>query len=441
MEVKEEGKGKEDGARMGVFQAVGVTFEDAFGRNRQASIARLRRGDAVRVVWEANNAYDSNAVALVDPAQDAELGGAHLGYLWRVSAKFLVDALRKAGRVPEGGAPEEDMVIAEGSVWWLGKPATKDPMRHQGFAVRFEVPRGFAYHCPLCVREGKHPSFGTERATRSHFLSKHPKESEGMDEPAEDAGYGSEAYSEDTWSVADSDAGSSSHQLMGGEWDEVKPRGGKGLAYAKGAGGVLTEAALRLHDAVQKVPRQFNCGVHVFWRSVPSHRPVASCPKCKAVGNDTGRYEAVPLHLEKGNMRFTCGVCSAKWRSDRALRGVVQKCQGSRGKCGALVIPDPDSMRPPRPRPSTEFKVRLGSIEEDRAGVGGTAGARRDAFRAKHWCGACDEGLCKVGVDTIPKSAKHESTGSTVDTGSTASLGSTISLDSIGESLFSLAVE
>ena len=65
-EMKEEAK--EDGPRMGVVQAVGVTFEDAFGRSRQASIARLRRGDAVRVVWEANNAYDSNAVALVDPA-------------------------------------------------------------------------------------------------------------------------------------------------------------------------------------------------------------------------------------------------------------------------------------------------------------------------------------------------------------------------------------
>ena len=66
----------------------------------------------------------------------------------------------------------------------------------------------------------------------------------------------------------------------------------------------LTRKTLQEHDRQTSTEvRQFHCGrcrYRVWWRVVPSNKPVSRCKDCHR------RYDAVPRNDERGVGRFTC---------------------------------------------------------------------------------------------------------------------------------------
>ncbi|KAL9190379.1 hypothetical protein ACHAXT_007590 [Thalassiosira profunda] len=81
--------------------------------------------------------------------------------------------------------------------------------------------------------------------------------------------------------------------------------------------------------------RQYNCplcptegrGKNVFFKKVPSHKPIVKCPKCKrSRQGKCDRLYPIPRGEEKGYGLFKCGECQNKWGSSRAIGNVGQQC-------------------------------------------------------------------------------------------------------------------
>ena len=110
----------------------------------------------------------------------------------------------------------------------------------------------------------------------------------------------------------------------------------------------LTEQVLQTHDKKvnnklkdkggdknNMTRRQFNCpecpkhgrGSFIFFKKVPSYKPICKCPQCKKVtrGNCKRLYP-VPKQAEKGYGLFRCTKCSDKWGSSRAVANLGQEC-------------------------------------------------------------------------------------------------------------------
>jgi hypothetical protein len=209
--------------------------------------------------------------------------------------------------------------------------------------------------------------------------------------------------------------------------------------------------------------RQFSCpdcpkygrGDYVFFKKVPTYKPVVKCPQCKkASRGKCKRLYPIPKVASKGYGLYKCVPCGDKWGSSRAVADIGQECFGCRAKGvsnsvtpfrmevykkkkgtggGKRRVPkepigedetderhygDADQLRNEfaaggggAPESSYEFEPR--ALEE-----GSTKGVERVSripADYKHKCNGCASGVCKN--RRVPKSEVHDvSDGNTVST-------------------------
>jgi hypothetical protein len=221
------------------------------------------------------------------------------------------------------------------------------------------------------------------------------------------------------------------------------PRGGAGPGYATITTGNLEKHEMLSGDVER---RQFNCPRHapaqlafLFFKKVPRHKPVASCPRCKGGGGGGGgRLVAVPKSEERGYGMFRCRECRSSWGSARACPSLGQFCQTPSCSQSAGEVPIfPFRLEPVRHKPREGGRKPMGSspsVPEDEAvshgmeGLNMGAGGFGDPFAGGgaadapplpppgpgHRCTGCAEGACNRRFP--PASAQHASSGSTAST-------------------------
>ena len=101
-----------------------------------------------------------------------------------------------------------------------------------------------------------------------------------------------------------------------------------------------TNTTNNAHEIIES--RQFSCpicpehnrGPHIFYKKVPSHKPIIKCPKCKAANKNNRpgsndnlrRLYPIPKGEEKGYGLYKCHKCRDFWGSSRAVGNVGQNC-------------------------------------------------------------------------------------------------------------------
>jgi hypothetical protein len=70
-------------------KVVGITFRNADGSIRESLVGTVERFEFVELIWERENPYDANAIAV------HKEGGPQLGYLNRRTAEEVVRSIRK----------------------------------------------------------------------------------------------------------------------------------------------------------------------------------------------------------------------------------------------------------------------------------------------------------------------------------------------------------
>ena len=101
-----------------------------------------------------------------------------------------------------------------------------------------------------------------------------------------------------------------------------------------------TNTTNNAHETIER--RQFSCpicpkhnrGPHIFYKKVPSHKPIIKCPKCKAAtktnrrnsNTNLRRLYPIPKGAEKGYGLYKCHKCRDFWGSSRAVGNVGQNC-------------------------------------------------------------------------------------------------------------------
>jgi hypothetical protein len=130
-----------------------------------------------------------------------------------------------------------------------------------------------------------------------------------------------------------------------------------GAGLQKGNGGVVPTYASKASDTIVELTaeslqrltislsterRQFVCSKHgSFWKKVSSFKPVAACKLCRkqALAENPNaqtltqqelpaRLDAIPKDEERGLGYYKCGLCGTSWRSNAAVKGLGQYCQG-----------------------------------------------------------------------------------------------------------------
>jgi len=151
----------------------------------------------------------------------------------------------------------------------------------------------------------------------------------------------------------------------------------------------LTARALSLLE--ERELRQFGCPpcIKIWWRRVPSQKPVSRCANCSL------KYDPFSRQEEFGHGKFVCSDqgCDGQWTNSTSKGHAQQPCY----KCGTLSFPQKIGPAPP----STTRRT------------GRT-----------HRCELCPSGECKR--SRIP-SHPHESTGSTITDLTSSSLSSIMS--------------